>query len=925
MSYTWQPETLDLTVSSRVGIGTETPSKELDVIGTISATNLNLSGSASAAQFVGNGSSLTGLVTTTGNSIIDGSLTINQNLAVSGNFQLGGNLQFTTGLAINEFSGDGNLTDSSNSAIPTEQAVKTYVDNQISQVNNTLDTKATLNGAADQDFTAQNLTVGRNLQVSGDLEVQGNVIARDTEHIEGNVSLGDEDSDVITITGVVSSAHSSGALQVNSGLHTTGSLSVDGSLTVSNAIATPQLSVTEQVTGSLTIENNLTVGGELSEQGTLTVHRDVYLAVSGGNVGIGTANPSTKLEVAGEIKASTLIASQSGAEYSSMASFESKNPEPPYINWLHNRTGGDPLRYGYIQVGDFGNTKEFRFGAQNGANFTFLKGNVGIGTTTPATKLDVRGHLTLEAGSDPVLYTGTGSSELNRYLDLINSPEHSTASGLKAGGILVSNSYAYANPGKNDLIVKGNVGIGIQNPRVPLDVPGGAIFNRLAIGVVPVHSQINPPWPYETISLNDPNCNLRLHSSNAIAFHAGNDHDPTLLVFNRELQVRGDLQVNASLHTTGSVSVDDSLTVSKAIATANLQIVRDGWVYLDIRSSKAGEDAVIRLYDGVKGSNSEHYWSIHNDDSAGNKLDIRSNNSSKMSLTTEGHLTIGGKVGIGTTNPQGKLDVQGDIRAGNSDLYFTKTDHNHTGIGNANGYAAIENAANYGALMILGRAGTSKGRYVKLWDYLQVNGGMDITGNVGIGTTSPEAKLHVKGNTAIEGNLTVLGGITIVRNEWAYLDIRCSKAGTDAVIRLYDSEHYWSIHNDDSAGNKLDIRSNNSSKMSLTPEGNLTIRGTLRQGSSRELKENINNLTTEEAIETLEELNPIKFNYKADDQKETHLGFIAEEVPELVASQDRKELSPMDIVAVLTKVVKEQQNMISVLMNEVKSLHQKNR
>ena len=107
--------------------------------------------------------------------------------------------------------------------------------------------------------------------------------------------------------------------------------------------------------------------------------------------------------------------------------------------------------------------------------------------------------------------------------------------------------------------------------------------------------------------------------------------------------------------------------------------------------------------------------------------------------------------------------------------------------------------------------------------------------------------------------------------------------------------------------------------------GNLKIRGTLQQGSSRELKENINNLATEEAMETLEGLNPIKFNYKEDDQKETHLGFIAEDVPELVASQDRKGLSPMDIVAVLTKVVKEQQNMISGLTKKVKTLEQKNR
>jgi hypothetical protein len=37
------------------------------------------------------------------------------------------------------------------------------------------------------------------------------------------------------------------------------------------------------------------------------------------------------------------------------------------------------------------------------------------------------------------------------------------------------------------------------------------------------------------------------------------------------------------------------------------------------------------------------------------------------------------------------------------------------------------------------------------------------------------------------------------------------------------------------------------------------------------------------------------------------VGFIAEDVPDLVATKDRKGLSPMDIVAVLTKVVQEQQ------------------
>ena len=45
-------------------------------------------------------------------------------------------------------------------------------------------------------------------------------------------------------------------------------------------------------------------------------------------------------------------------------------------------------------------------------------------------------------------------------------------SNLKAGGILVADDYGYDNPGKNDLIVKGNVGIGVTNPSSKLVVFG---------------------------------------------------------------------------------------------------------------------------------------------------------------------------------------------------------------------------------------------------------------------------------------------------------------------------------------------------------------------------------------------------------------------------------------------------------------------
>jgi len=92
--------------------------------------------------------------------------------------------------------------------------------------------------------------------------------------------------------------------------------------------------------------------------------------------------------------------------------------------------------------------------------------------------------------------------------------------------------------------------------------------------------------------------------------------------------------------------------------------------------------------------------------------------------------------------------------------------------------------------------------------------------------------------------------------------------------------------------------------------------------SSREYKDNIEVLSTEEALEAIKELNPVKYAYKTD-QREKRVGFIAEEVPELVSMKDRRGLSPMDIVAVLTKVVQEQQKTISALTEELKELKEK--
>ncbi len=95
--------------------------------------------------------------------------------------------------------------------------------------------------------------------------------------------------------------------------------------------------------------------------------------------------------------------------------------------------------------------------------------------------------------------------------------------------------------------------------------------------------------------------------------------------------------------------------------------------------------------------------------------------------------------------------------------------------------------------------------------------------------------------------------------------------------------------------------------------------GVWTNASSREYKKDIKYLTTDEAVDTLKGLNPVKFSYKASSD-EQHLGFISEDVPELVATKDRKGMSSMDVVAVLTKVVQDQQKTIAELSKKMDEL-----
>jgi hypothetical protein len=178
---------------------------------------------------------------------------------------------------------------------------------------------------------------------------------------------------------------------------------------------------------------------------------------------------------------------------------------------------------------------------------------------------------------------------------------------------------------------------------------------------------------------------------------------------------------------------------------------------------------------------------------------------------------------------------------------------------------------------------------------------------VGIGTTEPQQRLEVNGNIQIHERGSNFAGLMITQS-----------FGDTGYI----------MHN---SANTLTIGAGSVDRLTITGEGNVgfsvnkpahpiemasgahvSAGGVWTNSSSIEKKENVRDLTPEEALKALAQLEPVRFNYK-EDHNEEYVGFIAEDVPDLVATADRSGLSAMDIVAVLTSVVQQQQKKIEAL------------
>jgi hypothetical protein len=350
------------------------------------------------------------------------------------------------------------------------------------------------------------------------------------------------------------------------------------------------------------------------------------LYLKAGNVGIGTTNPSHLLTI-----------SHVGADTAALQIGDVTTPASNTGIYLRSTTlalistgnGGDiQLNPGSAGV----------IGTGNGMRL-LSTGNVGIGTTSPATRLHIQG-----AGvSAPLLQlttTGTGNREF-RYVitggganyDTLYTQANTASGGttfadvmsINAGGNVGIGYDASLATGK--LVINGNVGIGTTGPGYKLDV-NGIINSNNAIQAYGAESNSILASTTGVIFLNTYN-GIRQdtsHNLNFDVYNGGSQKSAMTIIQNG----------NVGIGTTGPL-------VKLSVLGAN-----------GAESGTATPNGSISIGDTVANS---QFLTMGVLNGAGNHAWIQSRNSSTTNTYALALNPTGGNVGIGTTGPNAKTEI----------------------------------------------------------------------------------------------------------------------------------------------------------------------------------------------------------------------------------------------------------------------------
>jgi hypothetical protein len=186
-------------------------------------------------------------------------------------------------------------------------------------------------------------------------------------------------------------------------------------------------------------------------------------------------------------------------------------------------------------------------------------------------------------------------------------------------------------------------------------------------------------------------------------------------------------------------------------------------------------------------------------------------------------------------------------------------------------------------------------------------------GNIGIGLTAPLAKLHISGSLLVESAINF-------HSQGTHLEWNKDNGGGKTYLL-----NQKGLGSGGLVLGEVDGTNNVSPILTLSPNGNANLTGTLTQNSDERLKTNIHPLQT--SLDNLEQLSGYTYNWKeATKDNEQQIGLLAQEVkkiyPQLVKQNAAGELSVnyIGLVPVLIESIKAQQKQIEQQNQRIEEL-----
>ena len=544
----------------------------------------------------------------------------------------------------------------------------------------------------------------------------------------------------------------------------------------------------------------------------------LFTIIDNGNVGLGTTTPSQKLDVRGAGNFSGTIYINNNTDISTFGvDTNASTICSGTTTYLDGEGDCDDIINVYINEAgdDTGNLSADLNIDSNTFVISYDDNKVGIGTAGPSAKLNVEA-----TGSNQGLHVKTAAVDTTAYLQI--SMENSNNVGMyrigsNANGMFNINYDETTDSGGTDgntiLVINGtseNVGIGTTNILAKLQITNTGTGKGVRINQEGVSATGDAGF-YVYSNAEQVNAELVKifqdhQGSTEDVFHIENDGTGKGLFVNQDgagtaLYIENKGGSYSLIVDGGNVGIGDTTPGEKLEVDGNINVT-------------AGNDVC------VTGGNCLSSVAMANSAAGWTNTSIITSTSLDVNLTT-GNLTIAnGRVGIGTGSPSTPLHVKRST-SGDSTILTLDTPDSSSDTNLSLDFAQMGTPVGriksvYESNGNLGLALHSYGG--SLTEKVRISAG----GNVGIGTTSPENKLHI----VVPGGTSIYG---------------IKMSGADSSLRITNNLYLDIDEDNDYGDNSLYVTGDNRTRTVATfkAEGNVGI-GTSTPSAKLEVAGNVN-------------------------------------------------------------------------------------